>query len=120
MKCSRCGTEYPDTENGCPACGFGSSPKLKLIGSAGEISTAVDLDFGKILGCRVIGDDCRYMDDVQFMLRFRDDKWYVKPYPRTRNPLYVNDTQISSETELSDGDRLSLKGKAGFIDVSYT
>lgn len=119
MKCERCGTEYPDSENGCPACGFGAASRLRLRGEAGEISTAVDLDFGKVLGARVVGTDSRYMDDVQFMLRFRDDKWYVKPYPRVRNPLYVNGSQAFGETELSDGDRLSLKGKAGFIDINY-
>jgi len=119
MKCFRCGTEYPDTGNGCPACGFGSSPKIRLKGSSGEISTAIDIDFGKALGSRVIGEDVKYMDDVQFTLRIRDDKWYVKPYPRVKNPLYINDVEVSAETELSDGDRISLKGKAGFIDVTY-
>ena len=119
MKCDRCGTEYPDTENGCPACGYGSAAKLLLRGSAGEISTAIDLDFGKVLGSKVVGDDSKYMDDIQFMLRFKDDKWYVKPYPRVKNPLYVNGSPLAGETELSDGDRLSLKDKAGFIDVTY-
>ena len=57
------------------------------------------------------------MDDVQFMLRYRDDKWYVKPYPRVKNQLYVNGSALVSEIELSDGDKLSLKDKAGFMDV---
>ena len=117
MKCAQCGTEYPDTENGCPACGFGAVIKLMLRGSAGELSTAVDLDIGKALGAKIIGPDSKYMNDVQFMLRCRDDKWYVKPYPRVKNPLYVNGSALACETELSDGDKLSLKGKAGFMDV---
>lgn len=117
MKCARCGTEYPDTENGCPACGFSASAKLTLRGQAGELSTTVDLDVGKALGARIIGSDSKYMDDVQFMLRYRDDKWYVKPYPRVKNQLYVNGSALMSEIELSDGDKLSLKDKAGFMDV---
>lgn len=117
MKCARCGTEYPDTENGCPACGFGASAKLTLHGQAGELSTTVDLDIGKALGAKIIGSDSKYMDDVQFMLRYRDDKWYVKPYPRVKNQLYVNGSALVSEIELSDGDKLSLKDKAGFMDV---
>ena len=117
MKCTRCGTEYSDTENGCPACGFGASAKLTLRGQAGELSTTVDLDVGKALGARIIGLDSKYMDDVQFMLRYRDDKWYVKPYPRVKNQLYVNGSALVSEIELSDGDKLSLKDKAGFMDV---
>lgn len=117
MKCARCGTEYPDTENGCPACGFGAAAKLMLRGPAGELSTTVDLDVGKTLGAKIVGPDSKYMDDVQFMLRYRDDKWYVKPYPRVKNPLYVNGSALACETELSDGDKLSLKGKAGFMDV---
>ena len=117
MKCARCGTEYSNTENGCPACGFGASAKLTLRGQAGELSTTVDLDVGKALGARIIGSDSKYMDDVQFMLRYRDDKWYVKPYPRVKNQLYVNGSALVSEIELSDGDKLSLKDKAGFMDV---
>ena len=117
MKCGRCGTEYPDTENGCPACGFGASARLILRGPAGNLSTAIDLNVGKTLGAKVIGSDSRYMDDVQFMLRYHDDKWYIKPYPRVKNPLYVNGSELACETELSDGDKLSLKGKAGFMDV---
>lgn len=117
MKCARCGTEYSDTENGCPACGFGASAKLTLRGQAGELSTTVDLDVGKALGAKIIGSDSKYMDDVQFMLRYRDDKWYVKPYPRVKNQLYVNGSALVSEIELSDGDKLSLKDKAGFMDV---
>lgn len=117
MKCAQCGTEYPDTENGCPACGFGSAAKLMLRGQAGELSTAVDLDIGKNLGSKIVGSDCRYMDDVQFMLRFRDDKWYIKPYPRIKNSLYINGSALACEVELSDGDKLSLKNKAGFMDV---
>lgn len=117
MKCGRCGTEYPDAENGCPACGFGVAAKLVLRGTAGELSTTVDLDVGRTLGSRAVGPDSRYMDDVQFTLRRRDDKWYVKPYPRVKNPLYVNGSELACETELSDGDKLSLKGKAGFMDV---
>ena len=54
---------------------------------------------------------------MQFMLRYRDDKWYVKPYPRVKNQLYVNGSALVSEIELSDGDKLSLKDKAGFMDV---
>ena len=117
MKCDRCGTEYPDTENGCPACGFGSAARLTLRGAAGDLSTAVNLDVGKTLGAKVVGSDSKYMDDIQFMLRYRDDKWYVKPYPRVKNQLFMNGSALACETELSDGDKLSLKGKAGFMDV---
>lgn len=120
MKCEKCGTEYPDSERGCPACGYGALPKLTLAGVYGSISTAIGIDFGKALGSKVVGTDSRYMDDVQFTLKTRDEKWFVKPYPRTRNPLYVNGSPVSAETELADGDKLSLKGKACFIDVTYT
>jgi hypothetical protein len=120
MKCLKCGTVYADTENGCPACAYGSSIKITLKGKSGEISTSIDLDFGKVLGSKIIGDESKYLDDIQFMLRNRNDKWYLKPYPYVKNLLYVNGTSITNEIELSDGDKLSLKNKAGFINIIYT
>ena len=45
--CSQCGTEISADSNGCPACGFGSVVKLKLVGESGELSTIIDLKFGK-------------------------------------------------------------------------
>ena len=45
--CPNCGTEIPNGSNGCPACGYGALPKLKLVGESGELSTAIDLSFGK-------------------------------------------------------------------------
>ena len=117
--CSQCGTEIPPDSNGCPACGFGSSVKLKLVGEAGELSTAIDLQFGKALASRVVGFDSKFMDDVQFSLRTRDEKWFLKPWPRIKNPVYVNGVEISSEVELATGDKISLKGKAAFMDVNY-
>lgn len=116
--CKQCGTEIPAGSNGCPACGFGASVKLKLVGEAGEISTAIDLQFGKTLAERVVGTDSRFMDDVQFFLKTSDDKWYLKPYPRTKNPVFINGAEVTSETEIVQGDKISLKGKAAFMDVN--
>ena len=116
--CIKCGTEIPPGSNGCPACGFGSAVKLKLVGEAGELSTAIDLQFGKALASKVVGVDSKFMDDVQFSLKTRDEKWFLKPWPRVKNPVYVNGAEISSEVELNTGDKISLKGKAAFMDVS--
>lgn len=116
--CRQCGTEIPLGSNGCPACGFGSSVKLKLIGSAGEISTAIDLKIGKTLASKIVGDDSRFMDDVQFFLKTRDDKWFLKPYPRIKNPIFINGTEVTGEVELTSGDRISLKEKVAFMNVS--
>jgi len=116
--CSQCGTEIPPGANGCPACGFGAATKLKLVGASGELSTAIDLQFTKAMGSRICGPDAKFMDDVQFFLKTRDEKWFIKPYPRVKNPVYLNGSEISSEVELSTGDKISLKDKAAFIDVS--
>lgn len=117
--CSKCGTEIPPDSNGCPACGYGATVKLKLAGSRGELSTAIDLQFGKNLAFKVVGLDSKFMDDIQFFLKTHDEKWFLKPYPRIQNPVFINGAEISSETELKPGDQISLKGKAAFMDVSY-
>ena len=118
--CSQCGTEIPTDSNGCPACGFGSVVKLKLVGESGELSTIIDLKFGKTLASKVVGSDSRFMDDIQFSLKTRDEKWFLKPWPRIKNPVYVNGVEIFSEIEIVTGDRISLKEKAAFMNVSCT
>lgn len=120
MTCSQCGTEIPTGSNGCPACGWGATPRITLSGVGGALSSAIGLEFGKSLASKVVGDDSRYMDDIQFFLDLRGDTWYVKPHPRLKNTVWLNGEQLAAETSLSDGDELSLKGKAGFIKVSFS
>ena len=115
--CSQCGTEIPDGSNGCPACGFGALSRLKLEGSLSAITTSLDLDFTKTLGAKICGEDSKFMDEIQFLVKFRDEKWYIKPYPRVRNEVFLNGSKLETVTELNDGDKLSLKDKALFIDV---
>lgn len=117
--CPKCGTEIPDDANGCDACGYGASVKLKLDGCAGHIVTSINLDFCKDMGLRICGNDAKFMDNIQFRLRVEDEHWYIKPYPRIKNPVFINGSQIDSESILNDGDEISLKGKAAFINVKY-
>ena len=35
-------------------------------------------------------------------------------------PIWLNGAQLDAESPLSDGDELSLKGKAGFIKVNFS
>jgi len=91
--------------------------RLKLEGQLSSIMTSLDLDFTKTIGSKICGEDSRFMDETQFFIKFRDEKWYVKPYPRVRNDVFLNGSKLETVTELNDGDRLSLKGKAMFIDV---
>lgn len=115
--CPQCGTEIPEGSNGCQACGWGAIAKLQLSGKNGSISTAIGLEIGKVLGTKLCGDEARFMDDIQFKIRTADDKWFIKPYPRIKNPIHINGALIAGETAINDGDQISLKGKAAFIDV---
>lgn len=118
--CPQCGTELFPGSNGCPACGYGARTKIMLSGSLGMLSSTIDLEFGKTAGQKVVGEDAKYMEDLQFFLKVRDDQWLIKPHPRQKNPVFLNDSQLMAETVLNDGDKLSLKGKAAFIDVKIT
>lgn len=115
--CSQCGTEILPGSNGCPACGYGARTKIMLSGKLGILSSTIDLEFGKTAGQKVVGEDAKYMEDLQFFLKVRDDQWLIKPHPRQKNPVFLNGSQLMSESVLSDGDKLSLKDKAAFIDV---
>lgn len=117
--CPQCGTEIPEGSNGCQACGWGAMVKLQLSGKAGSLTTAINLNIGKALAVKVVGDESRFMDDTQFMIKVHDERWFIKPYPRVKNPVYVNSTELTCESELNDGDKISLKGKAAFIDVKF-
>ena len=115
--CSQCGTEILPGSNGCPACGYGARTKIMLSGKLGILSSTIDLEFGKTAGQKVVGEDAKYMEDLQFFLKVRDDQWLIKPHPRQKNPVFLNGSQLMSESVLNDGDKLSLKDKAAFIDV---
>ena len=115
--CSQCGTEILPGSNGCPACGYGARTKIMLSGQLGILSSTIDLEFGKTAGQKVVGEDAKYMEDLQFFLKVRDDQWLIKPHPRQKNPVFLNGSQLMSESVLNDGDKLSLKDKAAFIDV---
>ena len=118
--CSQCGTGLLPGFNGCPACGYGARTKIMLCGSVGMLSSTIDLEFGKTAGQKIVGEDAKYMEDLQFFLKVRDDKWLIKPHPRQKNPVFLNGSQLMSESVLNDGDKLSLKDKAAFIDVKIT
>lgn len=119
--CSNCGTEIPAGSNGCPACGFGALPKLKLVGESGELSTAIDLTFGKTFAGKICGDAAKYMNDVQFYLKFKDEKWFIKPYPRTTNATFLDGNKLEEgkTVELHDLAKISLKNNVAEIEVQY-
>lgn len=119
MTCTQCGTEIPAGSNGCPACGFGSKVKLQLVGEAGTMTFPMNAEFGASQAGKVCGTDAKYMDETQFYVKVVDEVWFIKPHPRIRNKVYLNDAMITETTALHDGDRLSLKGKAAFMDVKY-
>lgn len=120
MTCHQCGTEYPIGSNGCPACGYGAKTKIFLSGQSGELSSSIDIEFGKNTASRIVGDDAKYMDDIQFYLKVKDEQWTIKPHPRQKNPTFLNGSPLNVESVLNDGDKLSLKDKAAFIDVKIT
>lgn len=117
--CPQCGTEIPDGSNGCQACGWGAIAKLQLTGKAGMLSAAIDIEIGKALGTKLCGDEAKFMDDTQFRLHLVEEHWYIKPYPRIKNPVYVNGVELTAVQPLNDGDQISLKNKAAFIDVKF-
>ena len=117
--CPKCGTEIPDGTRGCPACGAGSIARIVLTGSSGSMSSGIDLDFGRIHGRRICGDDARFMDDKQFSLHKGDENWVISPNLSVKNETFVNGAAIAGDTAINDGDEISLKGKAAFIRVSF-
>ena len=116
--CKSCGTKIPEGMVGCPACGAGAIPKLKLVGKDGELSSLVDLDFGRAFASKLCGDESKYFDNINFFLKRRDDKWMLKPMTRAKNKVFLNSSEVLEESEIHSGDRISLNDKAAFIDVS--
>ena len=58
---------------------LGAKLKLQLQGAASTLSTAIELTVGKVLANKICGEDAKYMDDIQFKLKTRDDCWFIKP-----------------------------------------
>ena len=118
--CPKCGTEIPEGTHGCPACGAEAVSRVVLTGSAGVMSSGVDLMFGRILAGRICGDESRFMDEHQFTLRKGDESWMLSPNMAVKNETFVNGVAVTGDTVLNEGDEISLKGKAAFIKVSYS
>lgn len=83
------------------------------------MSSGIDLDFGRIHAKRICGEDARFMEDKQFVLRKGSESWTVSPNLGAKNETFVNGAPLSGVTELNDGDTISLKGKAAFIKISF-
>ena len=117
--CKNCGTKIPSGTIGCPACGNGAIPRLKLVGKNGQLSSLVDLDFGNALASKVCGDEAKYFNNINFLLKLKNDKWTVKQYPKTKNKVFLNGSEVLEESEIHSGYKISLNNKAAFIDVSF-
>lgn len=118
--CPKCGTEIPEGERGCPACGAGSISRIVLTGAAGSMSSGIDIDFGKIHAGRICGEDSRFMDDKQFTLHKGDDAWTIITNASAKNETFLNGSPVTAETALDEGFEISLKGKAAFIKISFS
>ena len=117
--CPKCGTEIPDGVKGCPACGEGSIARIVLTGSSGKISSGIDIDIGQVLIRRVCGEEARFFDNRQFSLHKGSDAWTIVPNADAKNETFLNGAPLAGETKLDEGAEISLKGKAGFIKVSF-
>ena len=117
--CPKCGTEIPEGVKGCPACGEGSIARIVLTGSSGKISSGIDIDIGQTLASRVCGEESRFFDNRQFSLHKGDDAWTIIPNADAKNETFFNGTALTGEAKLDEGAEISLKGKAGFIRVSF-
>ena len=83
------------------------------------MEASIATDIGEAVLKRVIGEDARFATMVQFTIaRGPDGGWIVQHSLGARNPTFVNDVAVpESGHRLSDGDRLSLAGKAGHMTV---
>ena len=84
------------------------------------MSSGIDIDIGRIHAGRICGDDARFMDDKQFTLRRSGESWIISPNLAAKNETFVNGREIAGDMALSEGDEISLKGKASFIKISYS
>lgn len=123
-KCQDCGYEAIDSgsESGaCPGCGRVAFGKLVLAGSAGSIETKIDLQAGRGLLRRAIGEDAQYAAEDQFRVR-RDGArggWVLEPVRGVVNETWLNGEPIpeGDPPTLKPGDTLSIKGKCGLLEV---
>ena len=117
--CPRDGSEIPAGTLPCPACGWRDT--IQLTGSADSMRSKTTIDIRQDpLTRRICGDDARFMDTTrQFTIRRGDEDWFLCPNLAIKNETFVNGTAVAGDTVLSDGDEISLKGKAAFIKVSF-
>jgi hypothetical protein len=121
--CKSCGAVYVSAVLFCDACGHSDVPMAVVLASsvAGrtvEVRTAMEMGSRNLSA--LADPDLRFCSPNQFRLErsLTRGGWVVYPSNTAANPTWLNGVQIPEDgAVLSDGDQLSIKGKALMIQV---
>jgi len=119
--CKNCGSNVGAETVACVACGQSFVSAVVLEGASGSISAALNVQVGRRLLERAVGDEARYAADVQFCLeRNARGAWSLMPMAGVPNPTFVNGVAApSTGLDLNEGDEVSIAGKAGRLKVRF-
>lgn len=116
--CVKCGRTLLAEDTPCPDCGHFELGTLVLRGSDGALEFSVGCEVGRPLLPKAVGDDAKFAETVQFILR--PDKalgWMLEPCS-ARNPTRQNDVELAAGclVRLQSADIITIgKDKARLI-----
>ena len=117
--CKTCGSSVDSSLLACNVCNQSFIKAIALQGPQGVLSASLRTVVGRPLLKSVIGEDCQYAADEQFVLERRGGgPWLLVPCAGVRNRTFIGDIPVPPEGgALTDGDVVSLAGKAGRMTV---
>lgn len=120
-QCRNCGTTIDPSSISCMVCHQSLVRAMRLEGAAGTVELAIGTVVGQALLRRIVGDESRFATIAQFRIeRDHGGAWHLRPAPEARNPTFVNGAPVpDAGHRLSDGDQVSLAGKAAHLTVRF-
>lgn len=123
-KCNRCGTENEELTQSCAGmCGYVRFGRLILVSLTGkEIKLNLNSSVGKALLKKLVGDDCRFVSELQFHLKRCEENaaWLILHETSATNPTLVNGISVGEEgTKLRTGSEITIGPDKARLRVKF-
>jgi len=84
-----------------------------ISGETGRLTCGMRTKFNRTV-LNAVSPDAKYADtEEQFVVFDSDSEWFAVPGAKTKHATCVNGKELSGETKLNNGDKISLLSRSG-------